>query len=120
MKWGGAVVCVALMAWIGSVWFTVGWELHGRTGKTITIALAYGAFNAQTWTDLPGDEPSPGIWFSRIDPHMWGWLNWQFSGDSQFIRVPIWLLAMLSVIPTAMAWKRDSLHARRDHCVISD
>jgi hypothetical protein len=117
VKWGGAVVCVVLaLMWLASI----RWDIAWGTDNTWR-GIAYGRLQF-SWDDHGFTTGSgvPQLWFSRNTPEIRWWFDWGNDGYHQHhFRVPLWVLMALMLMPTASAWRLDTLARRRarlNHC----
>ena len=135
-KWGGAVACVLLIAiYVASAWWYVtGWsaERYYRTFSIGSGAVEVGWWNNR-WVgqflghgfSLPQDQPGSamGAWgFSRHRAHMiWTPAVTRESlsrspGIGTTIRIPLWILLLITAIPTVVFWRLDRRRPLPGHC----
>lgn len=111
MKWGGALVCLLLMAaWGATTQGSVSWA-----NETSSMAIAAGG-GVMTYASIVlGSDLKPG-W--AIDPRgdvsfLW-WFDWNGTGPIRYVSVPIWAFIVATLLPTVAAWRLDAV-ARRRH-----
>ncbi|HEX2837805.1 MAG TPA: hypothetical protein VHN77_06720 [Phycisphaerales bacterium] len=110
IKWGGLVIAGLLsVAWVGSKWFFVGWSspaggfVYGGAGL-ICVATPL-------WTDAQAMSPQ---WrFERHSDSMRWWFHGRRWPLGHITYCPLWFPLLLVLIPTALAWRLDSLVTRR-------
>ena len=115
MKWGGLVVTVLLAAlWVASAsWYYMSayqepqWTSWIPTGETWSVSVQLGVLEISYWkaADFP-PELAGLVLLLQVPP-------------SQLWSIPLWTLALIAAIPTAIAWHRDRSSARRlkqGHC----
>ena len=116
IKWGGAVVTVVLvMVWIGSCRTSYSWHLPVAVFAD-DWSVFCGAVVATTYTkdkqaiaDWGTDEPlCPSPEFANT----W-WFRCTKGSMATDFAVPIWLLAVITLLLTISAWRLDTLARRR-------
>jgi hypothetical protein len=116
VKWGGTVVCALLaVVWIGSVWWYVGWWRESGT----VIGAGTGGVGFDQILDPLGLPESPGIQSGSHPRLLHWWFHWENSPSERSVFIPIWAVAILLAMPTAAAWRLDTLARRRtlpNHC----
>ncbi len=117
MKWGGAVVSVLLVVvWIGS-----GWICLERRGVPDSYALEAGSFHYDTWNQVGREW---GIFTDgweicrRTTPFRW-WYRWESPRGTIFRDIPIWPVAMSSLIAAIAAWRLEVLAHKRSSTTCS-
>jgi len=117
VKWGGAAVCVLLIAaWAASCWWYVwgignGWAVFIGAGR-VSLGDIRSEPAVKTGWSL---APMPGFAMK------WGF-GWpaRGSGSLSFIAVPMWVFAGPILVATAAAWRRDAMvraRQRANQCV---
>lgn len=107
VKWGGAVVCaVLLIAWIGSAFWRV-----GRYDSRVWVLASNGVIVISLWHTQPKSTPSDVRWVAR--PVSADRFDFRFRGFRtpalSEIEIPLWVPALLPVVPTVIAWRRDNV-----------
>ena len=124
VKWGGAVLCVLMAGvWVGSGWIEIRFRLWERATGTIAcgrFTSDYYSFESRFLSEV--DVPPETIEWHEI-PHGPRWTWWFDSGyhadpkgcppfDS-WAETPFWFPLLLTLIPTTLAWRLDTLARRR-------
>ena len=114
MKWGGAAVTVLLLVvWLGSAWWMMLWS-----SPTCEVRASGGLLHL--WTG-PRGHTMPG-YFSVLSigsfPSSPGWFSWcrfvvDRSSRSFGLDFPLWIPIVVWLVPTARAWRLDTLARRR-------
>ncbi|HVU64521.1 MAG TPA: hypothetical protein VHC70_11135 [Phycisphaerales bacterium] len=121
IKWGGVAVTLLLVAvWIGSGWASIGWSCVFRKA-TVRHGLI-----CLMWTrDMPVDfggqwgviMQGPNHWdeHPRAWAFDWGGHFFYHSPNGDWVaEFPVWPVAALLLMVTALAWHFDTLARRRE------
>ncbi len=111
MKWGGAVVSVLLLVvWVGSGWRHMVWETPSKEWAAMGGGGLIGIGEGMRFSSRSG----VGGWQAQDTAFAirW-WPDWDLSGPSWHVFVPLWMPATLALAATAGAWRLDMLARRR-------
>ena len=131
VKWGGLVVSVLLVVvWTGSAWYSAGWLWAVRRTTELSnierfysITCSEGSLQVGRGMDYfavdgPPLRPAEG-WVYRTGYTRFVWRYTRTDtmaspGGHWYTHFfPLWPLVLLTLIPTALAWRLDTLARRR-------
>ena len=110
VKWGGLVVSVVLVVvWIGSGW--IGAMHVGSAG--INVWVREGRFGGVILSGRKVYTRAYWEWDHSINPEFeWGF-EWDPDYGGTHFYIPLWFPTLLSLLPTAAAWRADAKCLRR-------
>ncbi|MFN0010903.1 MAG: hypothetical protein ACKVS8_04580 [Phycisphaerales bacterium] len=119
VKWGGLVATLLLtVAWIGSGWQHLSWHSqfdHPMTyvGHQVIVSLDGGQMAVYERLSPSGAVSYlGGHWARFTGPFNW-WFGTVYTSRRYGLAIPIWLLVLPVLIPTALAWRLDHVARRR-------
>jgi predicted RNA-binding Zn-ribbon protein involved in translation (DUF1610 family) len=109
VKWGGLAVSVLLaVAWVGSCWYVLWWEMPGDDYFGVQ-AGRFGRMSLLLPLEVPGGG---GFSLDRQNTTMeWRFALGRFGRDVGFA-IPLWAPLLIAACATAVAWRADA-RARR-------
>src|SRR5438046_668369 len=125
IKWGGAAVTMLLVVgWIGSRWWYV--DVLRDNGVS-RVGAGAGRVCDGTWdcsigngillvvhsVATSGDVSTVWSHGRHGGPFVW-WPFWNASSVEWCLVLPLWCVALASALPTAIAWRLDTLARRRE------
>jgi hypothetical protein len=116
VKWGGAVVTVLLVVvWIGSGWISRTWCF--RSGRTLVVEAGelWCIYPLKSSFQLTPEE------IEMLEGNN-GWHSFRFFWSPQWdrnkvttrVNCPLWIPILITILPTAIAWRLDALARRRE------
>jgi len=111
VKWGGALVTVALItSWIASMW----WEATIYSRSLRFGVLWHSGLIVLVSFEKSDPPPEDEAWISRSQPHhfMW-WFGFERTMDGWDAGAPLLPLALPTLALTIFAWHRDAAIRRR-------
>jgi hypothetical protein len=110
IKWGGAAVTVLLVA----VWIGCGWWVAGYRANQLVVSLEPGVVVVISGPYL--SDPLSMGWYAiprgEFTHWTWGFVN-ASTPESRVLFFPVWLFVAATLVPSAAAWRLDTLARRR-------
>jgi hypothetical protein len=120
IKWGGAAVTLLLVVvWIGSYWRGLWAERLDHTSLSVVFRGGiHWAWHEHTIRDDMVNRVSGMGLFSAEDLPQWPSIVWPSvsmtdMGMRAELWIPLWLPTLAGFVPTALAWRLDTLARRR-------
>jgi hypothetical protein len=104
IKWGGAALTVLLVVvWIGNGWWSLSWVSPKRMIRFYDGSVDVSSISPPSANRLVG-------WIGGYVPQtLWGRWSWRWDDQVVLIGIPLWALPLMTVVPTAIAWRLDIL-----------
>jgi len=117
IKWGGLVICVSLTALLAlsTSWdFRRVWWIQYQE-RSVGLTQGCITYDETVMPVTPDIFVLTPFWEAvRIDPPSISWRpRWTEEYGAVSMRLPLWFPLILVTIPTALAWRLDTLATRR-------